>query len=280
MIKGTVLVLGSAGQLGSDFQRALVRKGLDFSAPDESDCSVTDFEQIGEAIKSIKPAVVVNCAAYNAVDEAEDEPEPAYLINGRAVENLAVLCREANAFLVHYSSDYVFDGGKQDFYREEDTPNPINVYGKSKLSGERAVMANMSDFLIFRLSWVIGNGEQNFLFKLSNWAERNRILRISSDEVSVPTFTEDVINVTLWSMDRGLRGLYHLTNGGYASRYELARHYVERKGLNNVVVPVALSSFETRAKRPMFSVMSNRRISEELGVVIPTWQDALDRFIG
>jgi dTDP-4-dehydrorhamnose reductase len=273
-----ILILGSAGQLAQAFVGALEERGYNFIAPEEQASSITDFKQIGRLLVEIKPDVVINCAAYNAVDQAEEDPDLAYLVNGEAVENLAQQCEKRGMFLVHYGSDYVFDGQKQDLYTEEDSLNPLNVYGKSKLAGENAVRDTMSCYLVFRLSWVIGKGQQNFLYKLSGWAEKNRILKISADEVSVPTFTTNVVDITLQSLEKGLTGLYHLTNSGYASRYELAKYYIEKKKLQNIVVPVLMSHFKTVAKRPLFSAMSNQKIQKELGIKIPTWQEGVDRF--
>jgi dTDP-4-dehydrorhamnose reductase len=273
-----ILILGSAGQLAQAFVGALEERGLDFIAPEEQASSITDFDLISRLLDEVKPDVVINCAAYNAVDQAEEDPDVAYLVNGGAVENLAQQCEKRGIFLVHYGSDYVFDGQKQDLYTEEDSLNPLNVYGKSKLAGENAVRETMSRYLVFRLSWVIGEGKQNFLYKLSGWAEKNRILKISADEVSVPTFTTNVVDITLLSLEKGLTGLYHLTNSGYASRYELAKYYIEKKKLQNIVVPVPMSDFKTAAKRPLFSAMLNQKIQKELGIKIPTWQEGVDRF--
>lgn len=259
------------------FVSTLEKRGLDFIAPAEQESSLTDFEQISQILDQTRPDVVINCAAYNAVDEAEDDPAVAMLVNGAAVENLARQCEERGIFLVHYSSDYVFDGKKQDLYTEEDGPNPLNVYGQSKLAGETAVREIMSRCLVFRLSWVIGAGKQNFLYKLAGWAEKNRVLKISADEVSVPTFTTDVVELTLLSLEKGLSGLYHLTNSGYASRYELARYYLKQQKRENIIVPVAMSSFATKAVRPLFSAMSNEKLTRALGVDIPTWQAAVER---
>ena len=159
--------------------------------------------------------------------------------------------------MVHYSADYVFDGKKQDFYVEDDQPNPLNVYGKSNLHGEEAVKSHLSNFLIFRASWVIGSGRQNFLFKLLQWTQSNWVLIISADEVSVPTFTDDIVKTTPLSLEKQLQGLYHFVNSGCCSCYELVRYFVKNLGLKNLVIPVSLSTFNIQTQRPLFSVMSN-----------------------
>jgi len=280
-----ILLTGTSGQLAKEFQRILPERGLEFSAPLEEKLDISNFEQVKCAIEEIKPDVIINCAAYNLVDEAEEEPSLAFKVNSDAVGNLAVLCRRFNIFLVHFSTDYVFDGRKKEFYIEEDLVNPVNKYGESKLKGEELIKKHLNNFLILRLSWVIGEGRRNFLYKLFNWTKQKRILKISCDEVSVPTYVEDVVHTTLLSLKKGLKGLYHLTNSGYCSRYELAKYFVKKMGLDNILLPVPASSFiltgtgKAMAKRPLFSAMSNGKISKELNISIPEWEDGVDRFI-
>jgi dTDP-4-dehydrorhamnose reductase len=154
----------------------------------------------------------------------------------------------------------------------------LNVYGKSKLAGERAVQETNPESLIFRLSWVTGKGKQNFLYKLSQWAAKNQVLKISADETSVPTFTDDIVNTTLMGLEKNIVGMFHLVNSDYASRYELARYFVKKAGLNNIVVPVPLSYFNNIAERPVFTAMSNRKISGALDIVLPDWREGVDRY--
>lgn len=274
----TFLIAGAGGQLAREFQKAAASQHLNLAAPSEKDFNITDKKQAADIFTKIRPDIVINCAAYNLVDEAEDVPKPAFSINADAVEGLALLCRRHKAFLVHYSSDYVFDGKKGSLYIEEDTVNPLNVYGKSKLKGEEAIKACFNDFLIFRLSWLFGDGKQNFLYKLSSWAQKNTNLKVSNDEISVPTYTQDVVKATLLSLEKGLRGLYHLTNSGYCSRYELAKYFLGQMGLNNTLEAVSMNDFKLKAKRPLFSAMSNAKITKDLNQIIPSWQDAIDRF--
>ena len=150
-------------------------------------CNITNRAQLEKIIKQVNPSCLINSAAYNLVDRAEDYPGEAYKINSDAVEIITNLCKEYGIFLVHYSSDCVFDGKKLYMYNENDVPNPLNIYGKSKLKGEKIVKNILSDFLILRTSWVYGDGEQNFLFKSMKWASEIETLRITADEVSIPT---------------------------------------------------------------------------------------------
>lgn len=272
------LILGGSGQLGLEFKSILTERSIPFVAPEEQDANITDYDSMESLIAREKPSTVINCAAFNAVDDAEAKPEIAYRVNAEAVGRLAELCRRFRAFLVHYSSDYVFDGKKEGLYTEEDAPNPLNVYGKSKLAGEEAVKAATKDFLVFRLSWVIGKGKQNFLYKLSQWAAKNPVLRISANETSVPTFTDDIVYVTLLGLEKKISGLYHLVSGDYASRYELTRRFLKKINKNNLVIPVPVSYFQTAAARPEFSAMSNQKLTEALGIRIPDWEEGVDRY--
>ncbi len=273
------LITGSGGQLAKELAKALDTQSMEFKAPPEEDLNITDIQRVTSVIEELKPDVILNCAAFNLVDDAEKNPSIANSVNYHAVENIASICKRMNIFLIHYSTDYVFDGKKRDFYREEDKTNPVNEYGRSKLRGEEAIMKNMDDFLILRLSWVFGMGKNNFLYKLSGWAKQNNILKISADEISVPTYTEDIASLTLSALKQGLTGTFHLTNSGYCSRYELAKYFVKKMKMNNVVTPVSMSQFKTTAKRPLFSAMANSRISKELSITIPEWENGVDRFI-
>ncbi len=274
-----ILILGSNGQLGRAFTAKLSKLQKQFIAPPENEFNITDFASIKSAIESVKPSVIINCAAYNAVDDAEVTPEPAFHINQKAVENLAEICQKQNIFLVHYSTDYVYDGKKGNIYVESDTPNPLGNYGKSKFAGEQSIQNILNEYLIFRTSWVFGDGRQNFIFKFRSWTEKNEILKVSADEVSIPTFTEDIVDGTLKAIEERISGMYHLTNSGYASRYEWGREIAEILKLKNIIIPVPMSSFQTKAERPGFSPMSNEKISKELGITIPDWKDAVRRFL-
>lgn len=273
------LITGSNGQLAKEFVRTLGATDHEVTAPPEEELDVSDLNAVQEAIAYYKPELILNCAAYNFVDKAEADFDAAYRVNAVGAKNLAIACKRHNVLLVHFSTDYVFDGSKEDFYTEEDCPNPINNYGKTKLSGERSIAEETEDFLLFRLSWVFGEGKQNFFYNLMKWAEKNHVLRVVCDEISVPTYTEDVVKVTTLAVDKGLRGTFHLTNSGYATRYEVARHFFETLGREKLILPVSSNYFAVAAKRPRFSAMSNRRICKALDLTIPDWRNGIDRFI-
>lgn len=280
-IKQKILITGASGQLGQEFIKTLDRKGgFDVVALDRKRLDITSFDKMYEVIKEVKPMVVINCAAYNMVDEAENYFEEAVKVNSLGPLNLAILCKEFGCFLVHFSTDYVFDGEKLGFYNEEDPPNPINKYGISKYLGEINIINILdSNYLIFRVSWVYGRGKRNFLYKLEQWASESPVVRVACDEFSVPTSTQVITEISLRSLKQGLTGLYHLTNSGWASRYEWAREYFRLKGIKNFLYPSHQNEFGLRAKRPRWSVMSNEKISEELGIEIPDWKESLRVFV-
>ncbi|HWR90291.1 MAG TPA: dTDP-4-dehydrorhamnose reductase, partial [Dissulfurispiraceae bacterium] len=240
------------------------------------ECDAGDLDAVLSLIGSVRPTHIINCSAYNQVDLAEERFDLAFRINATGARNLAYGARKHGAFLVHYSTDYVFDGTKETgLYCEDDPPHPLSVYGRSKYLSELAVRDETDRSLIFRVSWVFGEGTQNFVYKVRQWAGQDDRLRISSDEVSVPTATATIVEVTMRALDSGLSGLFHLTNSGYASRYEWARRIIDLLGLKTLVYPVPSDVFNLPAKRPKFSAMSNEAISGELSLSIPHWEEAL-----
>ncbi len=206
-----ILIAGKNGQLGREFVKRLAAPVFEVDAPDETVLDITSIGAVRAVIGvSSRPDVVLNCAAYNLVDDAERDPGPAYAINAGGVEHLAAACREAGALLVHYGTDYVFDGQKGAPYTEEDVPRPINNYGRSKLAGEQILQETSARFLLFRVSWVFGEGKQNFLYKLLQWADDGRSLRVVDDQISIPTSTREIVRLTLLALKGGpLRHLPH-----------------------------------------------------------------------
>lgn len=274
-----ILVTGKNGQLAREFQRLLQNYNHAVISLDKESLDISDLGLVTEAISHYKPDILLNCAAYNFVDKAEKDFETAHKVNALGVKNLAYACKKNNALLVHYSTDYIFDGKKEDFYREDDEPNPVNKYGKSKLAGEKFLEEEAGEFLLFRVSWVFGEGKNNFLYKLSEWAKNNTVLKIVCDQISVPTYTRDIVSLTMRAIIKDLRGVYHLTNSGYASRYEVARYFIKRLGMNNLILPVDSEHFPSPANRPYFSALSNLKLSRDLGCTIPDWRFGIDKYI-
>ena len=274
-----ILITGAKGQLGSEFRRSLENYDYEVMALGKEGMDISDPDSVKGVFSRCNPDIVLNCAAYNFVDRAEDDFDTAYKINALGVRNLASASKKIGALLVHYSSDYVFDGRKEDFYTEEDVSSPLNSYGKSKLLGETFLREENENFLLFRVSWVFGEGKQNFLFKLLEWAKKTRTLKVVFDQISVPTYTKNIVSLTMLAINKGLRGLYHLTNSGYASRYEVARYFAERVGLDNLLLPVSSGYFPSPAERPYFSAMSSLKLSEALDVRIPDWKMGIESYV-
>jgi dTDP-4-dehydrorhamnose reductase len=274
------LVTGRNGQLAAAFIRRFESRSIDFTAPDESLLDITDADKTDACVASARPDIILNCAAYNLVDKAEQEPDRAFNVNEAGPRILAVAAHKHHALLVHYSSDYVFDGSKETGpYREGDAPKPLNQYGRSKLAGETAVLQVLDRSLILRLSWVFGTGKQNFIHKFLERARNGAHLQATCDEFSVPTYTETVVDVTLKALEQGATGLYHLTNSGFCSRYEWAKDILKEMGIRTFIRPVPMSSFNLPAQRPGFSAMSNGTITDLMGMDIPSWEEAVATFL-
>lgn len=272
------LITGAKGQLGREFEKALKSLGIDFLALSRDELDITDLDTVIFTIKDFNPRVVINCSAYNQVDKAEEEFEIAFKINCSGVSNLAIACRETKALLVHYSTDYVFDGYKEGLYVEEDKPNPLSKYALSKYLGEEQVKTILESYLLFRTSWIYGDSTQNFLYKLTQLAQTQEYLRVACDEFSVPTSVKTIVKITLLALKKGLTGLYHLVNSGYCSRYEWAKEYFRVKGIKKFIYPTYQHEFNLPARRPRWSAMSNERISKELVIEIEEWKEEMERF--
>ncbi|RUM88924.1 MAG: dTDP-4-dehydrorhamnose reductase [Thermodesulfatator sp.] len=274
-----ILLVGAYGQLGREFIRALEGGPAKLLAFGKEELDVSNLEAVYRTLKEIRPQVVINCAAYNQVDEAESEAWTAYKVNALGPYHLALVCREIKAKLVHYSTDYIFDGTKRGLYLEDDPPNPLNTYGKSKLFGEVLVREVLESSLVFRVSWVYGEGQRNFLYRLEQWARSQECLKVTVDEFSVPTSTRTIVEVSLKALEEGLEGLWHLVNSGYASRYEWAKEYFRLKGVRKLIYPACQAEFALPAPRPRWSVMSNERICALLGKEIPLWNEELKSYL-
>jgi dTDP-4-dehydrorhamnose reductase len=274
------LITGKNGQLARSFIRRFDDRAVDFLAPDESQLDITNEKTVADAVSAYKPDVILNCAAYNLVDKAEQDPDPAYAVNAAGPRNLARAARRQKSLIVHFGSDYVFDGIKENgLYTENDATNPLNEYGKSKLAGEMHALEEADRCLVLRLSWVFGQGQQNFIFKFTQWAGNNEYLKVACDEFSVPTAAATVVDVVLKAIDRGITGRYHLTNTGFCSRYEWAKLIAAGLGIKKFIRPVSMDAFKLPANRPKFSAMNNARIADLLSMSIPNWEDAVLAFL-
>ena len=273
------LIAGAKGQLAAEIITTLKERSAEFAAPEEADLDITDSAGVFAVLDGYRPDVVINCAAYNAVDAAESEWRKAFMINGIGVRNLANASQKTGAALVHFGTDFVFDGTKGSPYTIVDAPNPISKYGESKLLGELYVRDLMQRFFLIRLSWVFGSGEFSFPTKVLQWASKNRKLRIVDDQTASPAYTRHLAKAVLDLIATGAFGLYHMTNTGHCSRYEWARFILEKTKWQGELEAAKSDEFKTAAKRPPFSVLDNFPLQETIGYPLPTWQEATEEFL-
>ena len=276
------LLTGCDGQLGYAFHKILEeREDIKLYPLNKDTLDITDLTKARKITAEINPDVIINCAAYNAVDRAEDDRETACMVNGIGPRNLAIICNERDIPLVHYSTDYVFDGEKGTPYTIADIPNPINEYGKSKLLGERFVQNLCSKYLLIRTSWVFGPGGRpgsDFVDKVLEWAQNNDRLKIVDDQISSPTYTFDLAGATLKLLEARAWGLYHITGGGTCSRYEWAKYILNAIKWKGTVERAKSCDFDTAARRPAMSMMDNFPLCKTPSRTSP-WQEATSKFL-
>ena len=273
-----ILLTGRNGQVGWELERALPALG-EVIATDRSTLNLSDPDAIRKLIREVKPSVIVNAAAYTAVDKAESEPELAMQVNGIAPGILAEEAKRLGALLVHYSTDYVFDGRKRTPYVEEDPPNPLSVYGRSKLAGETAVREAGEGHLVLRLSWVYAPRGRNFLLTILKKAAAGERLRIVNDQTGVPTSAEFAASSTVSLIKRDATGLLHLVPGGSATWFDFACEALELAGHPATPEPIISREWPTAATRPTYSVLSNARAAGALGDPLPDWRSLLRRAV-
>jgi len=284
-----ILLLGKNGQLGWELQRTFSPLGS-IVAVDYPEIDLTKPDSIVTIIKEQQPQVIINATAYTAVDRAESEPTIARAVNGEAPGVIAELALKIGAALIHYSTDYVFDGTKGRSYTENDKPNPLSVYGKTKLLGEEAVSQIDGAYFTFRTSWVYSLRADSFVTKVLRWSREHKILRVASDQISKPTWgrmlaeitailvSQSGNEITKWVRER--RGIYHLAGEGQTSRLEWAKAILsfdprpeEQKA--NHIHPAKTADFPTPAKRPLNSVLSCSHFQHTFGLSLPDWQQSL-----
>jgi dTDP-4-dehydrorhamnose reductase len=274
-----ILLLGRNGQVGWELERALAPLG-ELTALGRANLDLADVPPLVARVRALQPEVIVNAAAYTAVDKAESERETAFAVNATAPRVLAEEAKRIGALLVHYSTDYVFDGAKASPYVEEDPTNPLNVYGASKLAGERAITASGCRHLIFRTSWVYGPRGANFMLTMLRLARERPELRVVDDQVGAPTSSSAIARATAAALERALRspglaGLYHLAASGETTWCGFARAILAQAGLATPVVPIRSEEYPTPARRPRNSRLDCSRLRATFGVTLPPWQEGL-----
>lgn len=277
-----ILLIGALGQLGTDLQKVLT--GHEVIPVDKEEIDVCDRVQVDAMVDSLQPDLLLNCSAFNRVDEAEDTPEPCFAVNTFAVRNLALAAHRRNTALVHFSSDYVFDGPERQPHVESDLPSPKSVYGISKLAGEQMVQAICTRYFLIRTCGLYGHAGSrdkgtNFVEAMIRLAGQGNPVRVVDDQVCTPTSTLDLARAVAQLICTDSYGLYHLTSGGECTWYEFAQAIFETAGLHPEVQPVGSDQFRMKAKRPTYSVLDNRHFRDAGFTDMRHWRQALGEYI-
>jgi len=273
------LITGSNGMLGRDLTSHLQARHQVVPA-DLPQVDITNLGLLQPTFASTQPDVVVHTAAFTAVDDCERRPDLAFQVNAQGARNVALACRSASLPMLYLSTDYVFDGQKPTPYLEDDLPNPLNVYGRSKLQGERHVTELLPAAWIVRTSWLFGPWGKNFVRTILQRAQQGESLRVVDDQIGAPTYTMDLAEKLEQIMMRGKPGIYHVTNLGYCSWFEFAQEILRQAGLSHVpLFPIPTSASDRPALRPPNSRLAHTRLECEGLGLLPPWQDALTRYL-
>jgi len=280
-----ILIFGRVGQVGWELRHKLACLGQ-VASVDFPEIDFSKADTIREAIRAAEPNVIVNAAAYTAVDKAEATPDPAWALNATGPAVIAEEAKRLGALMVHYSTDYVYDGSKQGSWVETDAPGPLNVYGETKLAGDEAIAAAGGDYLILRTSWVYGARGANFLLTMLRLAKERPELRIVDDQTGSPTTSECIAQATADILAQvlsprgdgmaGRSGVYHLTNSGATTWFGFAREFLSKQPVCPQLTPIPASEYPVPAKRPVNSVLCCEKLAEAFGVRMPSWELALE----
>ena len=274
-----VLVTGVKGQLGYDVMNELASRGIEGIGVDVEEMDITDAEACRRVIKASGADAVIHCAAYTAVDAAEDNVELCRRINGEGTRNVAQACKEADVKLMYISTDYVFDGQGTRPWEPDDERHPLNVYGQTKYEGELAVEELSDKYFIVRIAWVFGVAGKNFIKTMLRLGKERGAVSVVDDQVGSPTYTYDLARLLVDMIQTDKYGRYHATNEGLCSWYEFAKEIFRQAGMDVPVTPVSSSEFPAKATRPSNSRMSKEKLSDNGFERLPAWQDALGRFL-
>lgn len=274
-----VLVTGVKGQLGYDVVNELNKRGHVAIGTDIEEMDITDAASVDKVIKENTPDAVIHCAAYTAVDAAEDNVELCRKINADGTQNIANVCKELDIKMIYISTDYVFDGEGERPWEPDDERTPLNVYGQTKYEGELAVQNTLDKFFIVRIAWVFGVNGKNFIKTMLNLGKTRDSLTVVNDQFGSPTYTYDLARLLVDMVETDKYGIYHATNEGICTWYEFACEIFRQAGMNVKVSPVLASEYPAKAKRPSNSRMSKEKLTENGFEKLPTWQDALGRYL-
>lgn len=277
--RGRVLIVGAHGMLGQDLVKVL-ESSFEVVALGRDELDVSLYNNVKKVLKEVSPQVVINAAGYTDVDACERKSRLAFAVNGEGAKNLARAASVLKAKLVYISTDYVFDGKKESPYSEEDQPNPLNVYGESKLMGERYVQKFADDYLIVRTQWLFGPGGKNFVDTILDLSQNRERIEVVDDQVGSPTYTMDLSRAILSLLEKDLWGVFHVSNSGSCSWYEFAKEILTQVGRDTVqLIPISSADLTRPARRPLYSVLSNEKLRKEAGVAMRPWQEALKDYL-
>ncbi len=274
-----ILVTGVKGQLGYDVVNELTKRGIEAIGVDIEEMDITDPVSVDKVIKDAAPDAVIHCAAYTAVDAAEENEELCRKVNAEGPQNIANVCKELDIKMVQISTDYVFGGEGTHFWRPEDACEPQSVYGRTKYDGELAVRNTLEKYFIVRIAWVFGINGKKFVKTMLNLAKTHDTIRVVNDQFGSPTYTYDLARLLVDMVLTDKYGIYHATNEGTCSWYEFACAIFKEAGVNVNVLPVTTAEYGAKAKRPANSRMDNNKLTENGFEKLPAWQDALARYV-
>jgi dTDP-4-dehydrorhamnose reductase len=273
------LVTGSAGMLAKDLIPCLLKMSHEVLAPPEDELDITNLGVVKHAVDEFAPDLIINCAAYTNVDEAEKQEHQALMVNGLGVQNLCILCQEHDIPLVHFSTDYVFDGTKPSPYTIYDETNPINAYGRSKLLGEKYILWLLSKFYLFRTSWLFGLHGKNFIETMLEIGQKQKQVSVVTDQKGCPTWTRHLAEATVALIETGRYGIYHVTNSEPTTWFDFTKEIFRLAGMSTEVLPITSEQFPRPAKRPSNSVLDPFPLKEVLGRGMPSWKVALKEYL-
>lgn len=275
-----VFVTGVKGQLGYDVVNELEKRGHTAVGVDIDELDITDAAAVEAMLTEVKPDAVIHCAAWTAVDAAEDNIEKCRLVNAGGTDNIAKVCKALDCKMMYISTDYIFDGeGTRPWEPDDPVTTPLNVYGLTKYEGEEAVRKNVEKFFIVRIAWVFGKGK-NFIKTMINLGKTHDHLTVVNDQVGTPTYTYDLARLLVDMIETEKYGNYHATNeGGYITWYDFACEIFRQAGIEVDVAPVSSDQYPAKAKRPSNSRMSKQKLVDNGFELLPTWQDALARYL-
>lgn len=280
-----ILVTGGNGQLGNEWISYLNRQEVEFIALPSSDFDLTDHSDTRRVMGNLKPDLLINCAAYTKVDQAEDEPDKAFAVNSNGVKNLADYCAAKNIKLIHFSTDYVFPGTDEDHknypkgYSEDHPTDPINVYGESKLAGEKAILESGCKFIIMRVAWLCGRYGSNFVKTMLRLRKERDELSVVDDQFGCPSFAHNVVENCWKLIQEDQEGIFHLCSKGKITWYDFAKEIFEQTGTQVNLKAVSSSEFPTKAKRPSFSLLNTQKITNIPGVTLIDWKEGLTNLL-